>query len=809
MNTETKSSDTRETVSLSSLVSEWSGSRWFWWMGPFLASIILLGGASQLCHGLVGMAVAFALWKWPPSWTISKRFEKILWGMMGVLFLAFLPAWLLPNGDWRNLAIEKGITLPFSLALHPGKICYGVFWLLVVGSAFCWMLSQRPYPSERKTALWIFIFVIGMIGFFSIVGQLLNLKYWLSSSSTVFTFLPNRNHSATLFAMGGTAAFGMMLYQFRHNHVMKGIIACFFVVLFCAAVGFTTSRAGLILMLVGIMTAIFFGFPRFRNNRAWLIAFPALTVLMLVFVLTDIYRKLFFRGFFIPTKEYRWAVYQDAFAMIKDHWLSGVGWGHFEEIFRFYRVHSALDARALHPESDWMWLVTETGLIEFALLILMLVILCKALFPFSYKRYESVRAIGAAALIPFILHTFIDVPAHSLPVILSALFLYAVSWNWAIGIPSSINIQKWKILAVIIGFSGGCLVLNSLSKHFGEFTPDWVLAQKEGDWNKVLNALNDQIDEDPLNWRFYIERGKAIFFATGNVSAAKEDFKRAFFLEPSGYQGPYEVGCFWLYHSPKSAYSAWAQALKRSVTNPGGLYHDIWVATSPNPFFGSYLSALISNHRDFGYYCMMQSLQNKNAFYFEEQRIKDPLLQTWTMQQQFDMLRLAAQIEPQVIYDYLPEQQRFKNKTIFWELYFWSAGGSGRYEEASRIAASYISPENKFPTNVNGMLTRSELEERVRRNPNDWVSVNSLLQAQIQSQNWNEAINLLNILARQQPTAPYVFYWRANIEGGQLRNWEASWNDWVKYVEATKSLTIVLKNGESAPIRNESKVKEK
>ena len=76
----------------------------------------------------------------------------------------------------------------------------------------------------------------------------------------------------------------------------------------------------------------------------------------------------------------------------------------------------------------------------------------------------------------------------------------------------------------------------------------------------------------PLDWQLYFIRGRARIGARQPQSDAVADFRRARFLEPSGYQLPFEEGKAWLGTQPTLALTAWREALRRRPTDPDGLY---------------------------------------------------------------------------------------------------------------------------------------------------------------------------------------------------------------------------------------------
>jgi len=61
------------------------------------------------------------------------------------------------------------------------------------------------------------------------------------------------------------------------------------------------------------------------------------------------------------SRDFRFRIWADTLSLTSDSPWCGAGLGNFQSLFPFFRVQSLTQAAVLHPESDWLWLVTEVG----------------------------------------------------------------------------------------------------------------------------------------------------------------------------------------------------------------------------------------------------------------------------------------------------------------------------------------------------------------------------------------------------------------------------------------------------------------
>src|SRR5690606_1990022 len=77
--------------------------------------------------------------------------------------------------------------------------------------------------------------------------------------------------------------------------------------------------------------------------------------------------------------DFRLLIFQDTWRIVRDHPLTGTGLGTYELIYPQYQRASLQNARAKHPESDWLMLASEGGLLAVGCLAGLIVVVASSL----------------------------------------------------------------------------------------------------------------------------------------------------------------------------------------------------------------------------------------------------------------------------------------------------------------------------------------------------------------------------------------------------------------------------------------------
>lgn len=239
-----------------------------------------------------------------------------------------------------------------------------------------------------------------------------------------------KNHFAAFMAMGVPLGFA---YFFASSRVSQKAFFFFIAFFTSFAVFLSGSYAGIGGMILGL--AIFIGLM--VKNKFLKISWPVLfgfVFLLIVFLfinharLDNFFSQLFqhkFAGRFYPAR--------DAFQIIKDFPLFGVGGGNFRYIFPLYRTFEAPFYNYLH--NDFLELIVEKGILgAFFYFTFFIFIIKEILEKIKTRRSPTVRILSIG-----VLSGLAGVAAHSF-------------FEFNFHIPA-IEVKFWILLALVYKFA--------------------------------------------------------------------------------------------------------------------------------------------------------------------------------------------------------------------------------------------------------------------------------------------------------------------------------------------------------------------
>ena len=222
-------------------------------------------------------------------------------------------------------------------------------------------------------------------------------SFWHNEQN--FGPFPNPNQTGDLFALTAIVILACVQDDFRKRR-KRWIAWILALVLIAAAIVLNSSRSGIAILVVGSafwLSALTF---RKRSRLALGVFFLFLLVIALVVFGEQTFQRFHLGDFGSAgiSSDLRWRIFQDTFRLIRDSPWSGIGFGNFESIFAVFRDASLSDPRALHPESDWLWLWSEVGWPAVVLTILGIALLVSRVFPLAQgtnQRYRLAALIAA------------------------------------------------------------------------------------------------------------------------------------------------------------------------------------------------------------------------------------------------------------------------------------------------------------------------------------------------------------------------------------------------------------------------------
>ncbi len=423
------------------------------WLLLAIGSLLVTGPWAGF-HGVLFAVVGCLMLLFPPE----VRLPRLSWSLAALFVIfasgVFLPAAWFPVPEWRRNLEGLGVQTGPMVVIQSRQAAETLVLFTIMLITGLWLSGHRPSPTALRR--WTLAFTLGVAGY-AVLARVLQLYPGTSlpGAEGHFGFFPNRNHTGTYLAMGTICGLGCVLQALRDKRFYSLAVALAATgICIWAVAGWSLSRGGIVLVLAGCLVWIpMLGRRYLGKHGIWALALLGIAVTGGFLIadspvkkrLSDSLQKA---GALVPPTlpspaqaasqdpeavqnfDFRIPIALDTFGLITDFPWTGVGAGQFYYVFPQYRKRTVVanDADSYHPESDWLWLASETGL-PATLLLLALVALAfwKSFTGISVGKDRALRSacLVAALLVP--LHGVFDVPAHRITLAWSAVFLYTLS----------------------------------------------------------------------------------------------------------------------------------------------------------------------------------------------------------------------------------------------------------------------------------------------------------------------------------------------------------------------------------------------
>ena len=574
-------------------------------------SLVFVASASwPFRTGLALILLGIFLFQFNPTTEASRYSRVLVWGMIIFSLIAYFPANFVGKTAWRIDLEELGVItgdlniIQWEMAMEH----HAVYVLFAIAAL---VVSRLRFSSDCSFEL-ATVFVVG-VAFYAIVAKLSEGQLSLNRGFQTFGFFPNRNHNSNFLSLGFVCGLGGFFQAIRSKQFIKmAILFSSIAIIVWAIFSWNISRSGIVLCVLGSVLWCL-GLGRHYLGRNELKALSLIILLMVgIFSLNEFELKkrltknfedvlktssedpLFYRSEEIKDVNFRGLLAFDAFELIQDFPLTGVGSGQFRWVFPQYRDLTAHAYRyvAAHPESSWLWLAAEWGLPSvFCLLGLAIV---------AYTRgYRNIRKQGygkrslrlgllvASALVP--LHSFFDVSAHRPSLLLTSILLFALSQNQKSNqLSLSGKTSKFSRVATGVCLIGFGLLFLGGDSSFGWRKP--ISAQSAEDLaqghelykkaeqearspnplaslstrKKVIDVMGEISRNAPLDGRLYRLRGLASLPLIDLKNSSERDFKIDRALLPFSPRIPMIHAASSLPYNNDEVYKGWKAALENA-----------------------------------------------------------------------------------------------------------------------------------------------------------------------------------------------------------------------------------------------------
>ncbi len=764
---------------------------------PVLACF--LGGATQkwaegIIVGLLGLLLLIR----PPRVSLGWATNLAMVLFVGLGAIAFLPAGWFFLPLWRSALVRDfGATLPQTLSAQPW-VSLTCLISMIAGVSWLYLTSTQELDLRAvRVQLRIFVTGIVFIAALSIVFYLAHLSpsFWINARG--FGPFPNRNQTGDLFGITAIVLLACGQDDMRHGR-NRWIVWLLGLGILISAIILNYSRAGVIILVGGSALWIAVVALRVRSHSRVALAMAASFVLLLLTALLIFGGSTMERFHVLQSgqarafADFRWKIFHDAFDMIRASPWCGVGLGNFEPVFATFRQASIAQTRALHPESDWIWMWSELGWPAILITVAGAALLIRRVLPLAEATNQRFRLAALIGALCFAAHGLIDVSGHRVGTAYAALLLLGASLHRPLPFKRSVVTM---VFFRLIGL--GLLVCGvawTVAVEKQALLPGSVCATVVKQLSPALMngrefedaiALNTRgLDSAPLDWQLYFARALAEVGARRQQPAV-DDFRRARFLEPTSYEVPLAEGYAWLPFQPVYAGTAWREALRRTQTelHRFNLYAGMLdKAAIDNPEVGRILQEVGLTQHDL----VLAYLSRVKGPRFDQELKRflqnDPDLKTLTEAEKFALFSLWAEKGD------LEELSRQVQVYPKWMPYAWLGvakleASKNDFKGACELIEQY--GDAVAMPRLNGEGSLEEMQKRYYSNPDNYAAGYSLYREQMKKGRVDDAL----VTARhftERPNAPAYFHVLEARAWREKQNWERAWKAWLAYRDATK-----------------------
>jgi hypothetical protein len=471
--------------------------------------------------------------------------------------------------------------------------------------------------------------------------------------------------------------------------------------------------------------------------------------------------------------------------LIKDSPFVGIGLGNFENVFAIFRAASYSDRRAIHPESDWLWLWSEGGWVAIVIILIGLVFVVRKVFPLREGTNQRYRLATLVACCLFILHGLVDVSGHRVGTVFSAILLLGVS----VYRPHAFKRSRvlpilFRFVGLILLFVGVAWVVQTRGKQLwrgslGVTNTKYAatIENRERNYLETIAITTKALQWAPLDWELYFSRAVAEA-ESKQTENALTDFRRARFLEQVSYELPLTEGNVWLPTQPVLAATAWQEALRRAGPNRPGVYSSMLTKASlRNRQVGQILAEMGVTHHDLALAYLARISGDDFNRALGKVLENDPDLKSFT------------ETEKLALFTYWSERgdgeqlSRATEQHPDWLQYAWfglakSKASKGDFRGAYDLTQRYGEPVALPRINSNADIL--QLESQYRGSPDNYAIGYALYRAQRQKGRIDDALQTVRHFSERRSSPTYWKYLEAEL-WAEKQSYDRAWKAWQSF----------------------------
>ena len=753
----------------------------------------VLGGSTTLWAQAVISLGTGALFLLSPPRKSLGTLPTLLFVAVGVAALiAFLPAHWFPSSPWRAALANLEIQMPKTRSPQP--------WLTLESSCLLWLGLAWAYylfafawnPAIREKILDVFCpAIIGLSATLALAFVLnKHVPFWPDVRG--FGFFPNRNQTSNVLGLGG-----VMIYANAFQHLQRGRnvgwiwLASLAVV--CWALILNFSRAGIILFFGGALIWNAWWWMRSKEGTRRALAFAPLALLFVLLIVAGGETFLRFSkesADLLTLRNARMSIFRDAFQLLQQSPWLGTGLGNFRALFSSHRHFSFNMNEAIHPESDWLWLGVEMGLLVPLILLALFTWWTRRCFPFEPGTWRLVRMAALICGCAFLVHGFFDVSGHRMGALWPALFLASTAMHPQVrrldGAPSLDRHLRSRVTPIVFrsfGIFFGAIGLWWIASIAGaktlpttasldRLTERAETASQNEDYQSMLQRVSEALKIASLNWELYYKRGFAEAALHYPRAEILRDFAVARYLLPNWAELYLKEGRVWAATGePDFAFDVWHEGMQRLPQQTSDFYNRIFEIIKSEPALVDRWRKLGENNKE-SFLIFLRSA-DRLGFEIELERLlsEDRQLRLFTPDE-LHLLFVAWYEKGDKLWlaQTLQEHPEWR-KIAWWELAR-VYGDYQDYRKAFETAQQFVQPPELPQAGSQEPLER--LKARFHLNRTSLADGLALYFAQIREGQVDDALRTVRELSALPGSPKYLFYLEAQLSA-QKELWKEAW----------------------------------
>ena len=739
------------------------------------------------------------------GWSISASLPRYFYPWAAILILIGFLSSFFQTGP---IPLSEGMK-PIGISLES---------VLLLGAAllvFGWVLGNPQGERKRLGIFRTYGWLVAATGILALIFQIQRWPFPFTVPAAYGIF-PNPNHMSNWLAIAGILLAGTLYGDIRKKNFLSAGFSLLAIAGILTCLAANSSRGGLGIFFFGLIAWAVAQTVAGPDKKVgiFLLAGAALAATTLLYQGARPLERMKKAGPHpseIQTKagpeeddqtdstlDFRLLLQRDALGLSAAHPWLGTGPGNFRYFFPPDRERTAAtQSQAIHPESDWLWFVCEFGWPATLVLLAGMVLLLRHAGPGRNKEGWITRSAGAAAVLAFGLHAFVDVPGHRLgtvwPILMVAGLICARKREG-----EESPALPWEKNLFRVG--GAVLALLGLLWTWGVAAdrtwPASVAAArakaavgaawKAGSPEQALAAAERGLSVAPYDAVLRFLHGKALLFFEDTEAEAAAEFEMQSRLEPFLFIVPLDQAAAWIEvipDRPELALPAYREALARSRfrladnRGPEHVVEHMLRMSRLSPGLDSLILPLVGDRPELVSLYLTRLPAEKFSPALQTLLATNPELQGWPPPALANLLLVwarrpgAGPLLPVL-------EARSSWREAGWPLLSQLWAQEGRTQEAVELANQFLPP----PTLPDDLIPPDQAESRWYRSPRDYGAAYVLAETRRKNGDLTGARVVLEKIT-ERPEAPAYFWWlRSRVETEEGRHTPA-WESLKKYLQ--------------------------